>query len=181
MVASGGAFARSRQSALALAQHDLSAAQAVSRDAIARADHEQASAAVARADALVQIARADSTDRLARGLRSRLADAKAVAPAPCAPVVALADSALASADSVSRDLRRANVSLQTGLDSAVAASSRLRDAQVNLSAKAAVLSDAAKPLFISKLIPKPGFGLAAGVNSLGQPQLIVGVTLGWSR
>jgi hypothetical protein len=88
---------------------------------------------------------------------------------------------VASADSVNRNLRSANVSLSTALDSTVAALDGLRAAQVNLSGKAAILASAARPSLLSKLLPKPGFGIAAGVNALGQPQIIVGVTLGWSR
>lgn len=181
----GATLERRHGADLEQATRDLRAAQSISHAAIAQADSERHYAQLDARSAFVAIARADSAEHREIGLRARLAAARAVDPAPCAPVYALADSALDAADLTIAGLRSANQSLKAALDSTDAAVSHLRASQVNLDAKASVLVDVVTPHGWSRLAslrPKTGVGIVAGINPVtGQPGILVGVTFGWSR
>lgn len=149
---------------------------------------DSAHAALARAAVATEAAR--RAENRANAARVRFEQAATTAPADCDSLVAAADSALAEADSVASSLAFANsqlrqgaVGLQQALDSTRAAAAEVKAAAVDLSGKAGVLVAATKSSFrdrLRALLPHPGIGLAAGVNAAGQPQIIVGATLGWT-
>lgn len=142
-----------------------------------------ARAAVATASAVKAQSRADAA-------RARFESLSSNAPADCDSVVASANVALQAADSVIGGLKSANYQLvqgasglQRALDSTRVAAAEVKAAAIDLSGKAGVLVAATKPSFRDRLraiLPRPGIGLAAGVNAAGQPQIIIGATLGWA-
>lgn len=148
------------------------------------------SAHVALARAAVAIEGARRAENLASASRARF-DARArVAPVECDSVVAAAQSAIAASAVTLDSLKSANSQLvqgasglQRALDSTRVAAAVVAAAAVDLSGKAGVLVQASEPSLRDRLraiLPHPGIGLAAGVNAAGQPQIIVGATLGWS-
>ena len=167
-------------------------ARAISRETAvgrqARLVEDSAHVALARAAAAIEAAR--RAENRANATRARFETLSQLSPAVCDSVVTAGKRALASADFVADSLRTANsqlvqgaAGLQSALDSTKTASAAVRVAAVDLSGKAAVLVAASRPSFRDRLravLPHPGFGVAAGVNALGQPQVIVGASLGWS-
>lgn len=165
----------------------LVAERALVAAAVARADSAAQVAAELRAvtdSALAQAARADSAAR-AVGQRSdsvrvvyrRVA---VLAPDTCAPVVAAADSALAAADSVAGALRTLAASHEDAARAAIERADVSEAALRDVRAAAGRLERAARPSLLSRLTPKPGLGLAAGVNvATGRPAAVLGATLAW--
>lgn len=149
---------------------------------------DSAHAALARA--AVATASAAKAQSRAEAARAHFESLSSNAPADCDSVVASANIALQAADSVIGGLKSANYQLvqgasglQRALDSTRVAAAAVAAAAVDLSGKAGILVAASKPGLGSRLralLPHPGIGVAAGVNALGQPQVIVGATLGWS-
>lgn len=178
LVLIGGSLSRRHAGDLATARSDVRAAVGMSQAAIARSDilSEVADSSVARAER----AERKAAELASRPARILYLAAKESAPDTCAALVAAADVALANADSVSSELRTANVSLHTALDDTRVALAGVRAVAVILGAKASILERAARPSWASRLIPKPGIGIAAGVDLTGRPTVLVGVTFGWS-
>lgn len=71
-------------------------------------------------------------------------------------------------------------SLQTVLDESLSALARLNAAAGHVDDAAHAAVKAAKPSFWSKIAPKPGFGVAAGIDPQMKFDTVAGVTLGWS-
>lgn len=142
------------------------------------------SAQVLRADsALVRRASVDSTRAAhfaaeASRLETRLH--LVAVPDTCKPIVILADSALAAKDSALAASSARGDSLSKGLDSTQAALRSVLASQRQLGASASIVAHAAKPSLLSRIVPHPGIGLAAGVDANGQPHLITGITFGWT-
>ena len=174
----GAGIARNAGTDVAIARHDAEAAREIARAAENRAGLIAEHASQVEAAARLNERRADSLAALPARVRYR--EVAVTRPDTCATIVAAADSALAQADSVSSALRKANLGLHTALDSTNTALALVRGSQRQLEATTANLERAARPSLAARLLPRPGFGLAAGVDATGRPALVVGVTLGWS-
>jgi hypothetical protein len=187
----------SSDNAAAVARADVQGSRELVARAVARETEvdrqaslveDSAHAALARAAAAVEGAR--RAENAATASRTRFDALARTAPAECDSVVAAAQSSLAASAVTVDSLKSANYQLvqgasglQRALDSTRVASTAVKAAAVDLSGKAGVLVAASKPSFRSRLralIPHPGIGVAGGVNAVGQPQVIVGATLGWS-
>jgi len=196
-VAAGGVFYPVNRR-LAEAQADLHSAQVTAKAAVLRADVAQITSDSLRAAASHALAARDAALALATKQEARgaaLADnfhtaAKASADT-CAGLVEVAEHifavkdstiaslhvALDSATSAAQGFKRSSDSLRVALTD-------LRASTVKLDASATRLEHAAKPSLLSRLghlLPRPGVGVAAGIDQLGQPHFVTGITLGWSR
>lgn len=174
----GAGVARQAGTDVAIARHDAHAAREIAQAAENRAGLLAEAADRAAQAARVNEHRADSLAALPA--RVHYVATRAQAPDTCAALVAVADSALAQADSVSSALRSANQSLHTALDSTNTALALVRGSQRQLGVATSNLERAARPSLAARLLPRPGVGLAAGIDAAGRPALVVGVTLGWS-
>lgn len=171
---------------VALEQANVRAAYAESVAANADARAQQAAVLELRAKR-----HADSVNTNLSVLRERYRVASAVVPDTCRPIKAAADSALAASDSLSASLRAALTAaddrashLQVGLDTTRDALAKLRSASVAAVIATARFEDAAKPNVLSRILkfaaPRVGFGVGAGLDTHGRPNLITGITVGWS-
>lgn len=131
--------------------------------------------------------RADSLSRVASRLRGAFAAKAAVAPDTCAAVIAAADSALDAADFYADTLRGmifrsqvARFDLERALDTTRAAYVRLQGATVPLRNASVEVVKASKPSLLSRVLPHPGLGATAGIDASGRPNVVYGVSLGWS-
>lgn len=188
---------RRDQSRLADARAEAVQARAAAAAAIAHGDSLSVHAAADRAAAVRAIASRDSAVAVAKVLdfygdvleADYHTTAKA-APDTCHKVIAAADSALATRDSANAALTVALAASDSAAQHALAATDSLRAAlgtvrasTVNLSERTAVLIKVSKPSLLTRianLSPKPGVGVAFGVDPTGVPRLITGITLGWS-
>lgn len=138
----------------------------------------RASLAEARADS--EARRADSL--AARGRRSeiRYVTLKATAPAPCAPVIAAADSALADAQAEAETARSGLRTAQDAAKDYQAARDTALSALARLTAAATALNTASRPSWRERILPHIGVGGAAGINPIGRPDAVVGLTVSWS-
>lgn len=185
------------QSQLAGARAEATQARAAAAAAIAHGDSLSTRAAADRAAAARALASRDSAvlvakvlDAQANSLEADYHTAAKAAPDTCKVVVARADSALAKRDSAyaaqSLAMAHADTAAQDALraaDSLRVAYSGVRASTVNLATKTAILVDVSRPSLLSRianLSPKPGVGIAFGVDPTGVPRLITGITLGWS-
>jgi hypothetical protein len=149
--------------------------------AAASAQHEASTARIERDSA---IARAALQTAHSARLRTSYHVAVVSAPDTCRSVVVLADSALAAADGVTVQLRAAlsasqngERALQTAVDTLLPALQHLRSASSTL---VRTVNTQAHRSLMSKLLPHLGAGIAVGVDGVGAPHLITGITLGWS-
>lgn len=174
------------------------AARLALQSAVARSAHADSVAAAAVAGSHVAAEReqravlhADSTGRVLAVLRERYRAVSAAAPDTCLSIVAAADSALAAGDSVRASLDAAlhaaddrAAFLQVALDTTRDASAKLRAASVQSAFATAQLERDAKPPVLSRFLkaaaPRVGVGLAAGLDISGRPNLVTGITIGWS-
>lgn len=99
-------------------------------------------------------------------------------------IIAAADSALAAADSTISDLRtslgsqiEATAALQVALETEQAAHQKTANTLNELRTTATSLVKATRPSLIGRLLPKAGFGAAAGLDITGRPNVVVGVTV----
>jgi hypothetical protein len=76
--------------------------------------------------------------------------------------------------------RRRGDSLQVGLDEALTSLARLNAAAGRLDTASHALMKASKPSFWSRITPKPGLGVTAGINPQSKFDVVAGVSLGWS-
>ena len=182
-----GHSAQATQSELAKARKDATTAQHVADLAV-----QQGQRLAARADSALQrasrdSARADSVGRRYAADRRKFQVAALTAPDSCVAVVQAALDALVDADSL-LDLEREHAaaaqdaarSERTRADTLEAALVKLRAADATLDVAAAHVAVAAHRSALARLLPRPGAGVAFGVDALGQPHLIAGVTFGWS-
>jgi hypothetical protein len=56
----------------------------------------------------------------------------------------------------------------------------VRASQRQLEAATSTLVRVAKPSVLRALLPRPGIGLAAGIDATGRPAVVAGVTFGWT-
>jgi hypothetical protein len=187
ILAIGALFADEK---LAGARADLAAAKASTAAAVrAATDAERVArvySAVARdaeLESIRQARRADSLAARAKTLRGVYNAAAAAAPDTCSDVIAAADSLIATSDSVSQTLRAALsdasvaiASLQLGLDTTTSALIQLRN---SAGALAGASTRTERRSVLQRILPKPGIGVAAGVDVLGRPSLTAGLTFGW--
>lgn len=147
---------------------------------------------------LVKAAQADSIRRAAETRaavaerivgQQRIAFENAVNSAPdtCKTVIAAADSVIATQDSVIADLHQALAAdsvqrafLTFALDTSRAALAGLDKAATVLVAADAKLAGASRRPLLLRLLPRPGFGLSAGVTHDGRPAVLTGITLSWT-
>lgn len=114
----------------------------------------------------------------------------ASAPDTCGSIVLAADSALADKDSTisalhieAHNAEVAEITNGVRADSLLAVLLPLQTASDSLSHAASALAHAVRPSLVQRLkalLPKPSIGLSAGINSTGKPDLIAGVSLGWT-
>lgn len=135
-------------------------------------------------------ARAAKSEKRSIALDAQFHTLAAAAPDTCGPVIAAADSALAvkdsiiaekdtalaAADTIAARLRLSVDSLRQANANLIPATEFLASTQAALAAKLTHR----EPFYI-RIVPHLGFGLAAGVDALGTPHLIAGITLGWSK
>ena len=190
----GWSMVRRHERALDKARIELAVARGDTRSALLRADSLAAIAdsAERRADSLVSVAeaakkRAVQAESDAAIYRERYRVAALAAPDTCAPALAAADSALAATQSVAEQYRQglaaaigASLELQKALDSTQVALSTVEASARRLEAKAAELERASRPSLFSRLLPRPGVGVAAGVDRNGKPAAVAGITLSWT-
>lgn len=139
---------------------------------------ERAQLAELRADA--EARRADSLERANVRARVQYVTVRETAPAECAPVIAAANAALAVSDSVSESRAAALRSSQEAASGFRAARDTAQAALARLQAAATVV-DRTRPSLLSRLAPRMGVGVAAGVNPVtGWPSLTTGITFGWT-
>lgn len=176
-------------------------ARTETRIAVARADSvlaaKQASDSAVRqlvADANAQIARSKRAEAHAiranedyTRLRAQLASIEPVTPSDSL-VTVTADSALAAADSIIGNLRtslgeqiEATAKLQVALETEQAAHQKTAGALTELRTSASGLVQATRPSLIGRLLPKAGFGAAAGLDITGRPNVVVGITVSFGR
>lgn len=118
--------------------------------------------------------------------RAQLDTAVAVAPDTCSEV---AERALAALQTASDEAdgwqaaheaeRAANGLLEASRDSLATALARANAALDQLDRSAARYVETTRPSLLSQLAPKAGFGVALGVDAMGRPHVIAGLTLGW--
>ncbi len=156
-------------------------------------DAARAATAAAAAQHLADVSRIERDSALAKAnilaarsarLRASYKAAVVVAPDTCKPVIITADSALAAADSVQRQLSLALVASQRSEQALQVAVDTLTKANMAMITTTATLIKADTKLahrtLLSRLVPHVGGGIAFGVDAVGAPHLITGVTLGWS-
>lgn len=172
-----GTEAKLARAATAQALKDAAQAATAAGQAQARSDTLQA-----QRDSALKRANTHARD-LAR-LKGALSHVASAAPDTCQPIIVLADSALAAADSVERDLRTAldrsqqsEQSLQAAVDTLVPALQHLRAASTVLVKADAKLSRRA---LLVRLLPRPGVGVGVGFDGEGKPRVITGITLSWT-
>lgn len=163
-------------------------------DAIAGQRLAEEAAAGFEVAANVATARSDSAARAARALsaalntdRAAFASDAAAAPDTCRKVVASANKALATSDSLRQTLASGLSDARGAIESLKAANDTLRAGSSVLAAKAAKLDTvtrvalaARKPSLLSRIRPHVGFGVAAGVDATGAPRTVAGAILGWA-
>ena len=160
--------------------------------------HLALAGAKARDQAIVSATmRADSASKRATTAQLEAARLKATIPALKAQldsakldssqtVVAaeLFDAMDARADSLESALTaratQVNV-LQSALDSARTSVRTLTRAAVVLDTAATAVVKTIKPSWFTKIAPKPGLGVALGIDQTGKPAVVVGVTVSWPR
>lgn len=184
----------SLSSRLDVARADAKAARESTQAALKSAAIADAAASALRfqaqaldAQKVAAVARADSAERSATRLKGSLAALVKSAPDTCRPIIVTADSAIAAQDSTITSLRlgltlaqEERSKLLTAVDTLTAANARLRASAANLVSVDAKLDKRSRGSLLLRLLPHPGVGLAAGVNPAGQPQVVTGITLGWS-
>ncbi len=133
------------------------------------------------------VARADSAERSAIRLKGTLAALVKSAPDTCRPIIIVADSAIAAQDSTITSLRAGlqlaqdeRSKLLTAVDTLSAANARLRASAANLVSVDAKLDKRSRGSLLLRLLPHFGAGIAAGLNPVGRPDAVTGITLGWS-
>lgn len=175
-------------------------ARAETRLAIARADSALESKALTEATIRQIVAEADTSIRNARRAEARairanetytrLREQFATIEPSVAPdsIIAAADSALAAADSTISSLRtslgeqiEATAKIQVALEAERAAHHETASALTNLKTSSSSLVAATRPSLIQRILPRTGFGAAAGLDITGQPNVVVGVTLSFGR
>lgn len=194
LLAAGITADRLHTSQLAVARADAAHARAATVAAERSADSAlrlvaTTNAALHTTDSIraVAVQRANSAALEVSRLRGALAVAAQAAPVSCAPVVALADSALAAQDT---EIASLHVALHTdsatirrltaALDTTAAALGGLRGASANLVSADQTLAKRARPSLLARLLPHPGIGIAAGFTPAGTPAVLTGLTLSWS-
>lgn len=133
-------------------------------------------------------ARADAADSAATVISGRAARATVVyrtvrdsAPADCAPVIAAADSAISLEHARGDSLASALLNERSALADTKVASDSVRASYERLRTAATTLDKAVQPSWRQKLVPKLGFGGAAGIDPFTRrPSTTVGMTLGWT-
>jgi len=130
---------------------------------------------------------ADSAARAVVRLRSSFAEKAKTAPDTCRPVIAAADSTIAALDSTVQGLtsalrssQEARSDLQTALDTTRAALARTKASDADLIRATSVLIKASHTPFYLRLLPHPGISSTAGVDIHGKPNIVTGLSLGWS-
>lgn len=196
-LAVGGVALRSRDAAqLDSALDAARTARLALQRAAAQAAHADSVAVSAEARArdlsvreLRLVATADTATHTLAVLRARYAAAPV--PDTCRSIKAVADSALAADDSVAASQYAARLAaddraavLQMGLDTTRDALAHLRSAAVVSAFATASLEHAAKPPLLSRLFkslaPRVGVGVSAGLDVHGTPNVVTGITVGWS-
>jgi hypothetical protein len=168
------------QDDLSSARADAKAARGIANAAIAVSVIAQDAADSARARADAAELRADSLET--RAARSRIVyrTLSQAAPDTCRPALGAADLVIAQKDSVIAEKNVAIASLRFALDTTTRALVQLRGATVKLNIATEHLEKASKRSLFAKLLPRPGAGVAAGVDAHGRPALIAGITLGYT-
>lgn len=99
-------------------------------------------------------------------------------------IITAADSALAAADSTISGLRtslgeqiEATAKLQVALETEQAAHTQTANALTELRTASTSLVKSTRPSLIGRLLPQAGFGVAAGLDLTGRPNVVVGITL----
>lgn len=158
----------------------MDSALKAARSAIALAD-----AYKNRGDSLK--ARGDSLELRIAALRGRFTQVAKTAPDTCAQVVEVASYLIDSLDvEVTTQRARAESassavqSYRFALDTTQAALTQSRAALSALGIAATNVEKASRPSLLSRLLPHAGFGGAAGIDPLGRPNAVVGVTFGWA-
>jgi hypothetical protein len=118
--------------------------------------------------------------------RAQLDTAVAAAPDTCSEVAERALAALQTASDEAEGWqaaheaeRAANGLLEASRDSLATALARANAALDQLDRSAARYVETTRPSLLSQLAPKAGFGVAVGVDAIGRPHVIAGLTLGW--
>lgn len=162
--------------ALVLSDNALAAA----KSSIALAD-----AYKLRADSLKH--RADSLELHVAALRGRYTQVAKTAPDTCrelAEAATLAIDSLATEAGVQKARAEAadsaSANYRFALDTTQAALTNLRASVAHLSSAAVAVGKASRPSLFARILPHAGFGGAAGINPLGRPDAVVGVTFGWA-
>ncbi len=166
---------KTAQLALAASARDSARAAAFER----RGDSLQASAESANR-------RADSAVRVATAARAQFATAVKAAADTCAGVVKTASQGFAADDGVAAALRQSRDSAsaaaqeyRTALDSTAGALTLLRKAATHLDTAASRAVSTVRPSFLARLAPHRSVGLTAGIDRLGHPALVLGISYGW--
>jgi hypothetical protein len=73
------------------------------------------------------------------------------------------------------------VQLRSALDSAEKSVHLLVPVAMKVDTAATVVVAKIRPSLFARITPKPGYGLAAGIDQNGHPAILVGVTLSWPR
>lgn len=142
--------------------------------ALRNGDRSRALAAFLSTRAAQAEQRADSLAHAGRVAHVKYVAVRDAAPAECAPLAAAAEEEIALAHEETQEVRSALGDTRAALDSVRASYDRLRSAAVTLDHVAA-------PSWRERLVPKLGFGAAAGVDPFTRrPAMAVGVTLGWT-
>jgi hypothetical protein len=165
---------------IAVARADTALAAKALSDAIVR--QIAAEAALSIRDAQRAEAKAIQTTTDYNRLRRQFA---AIEPSVSPDsIIAAADSALAAADTTIDLLRsalgsqiEATAQLQEALATEQSAHRQTASALTNLKTSSSSLVAATRPSLIARILPKAGFGAAAGLDLTGRPNVVVGVTL----
>lgn len=166
--------------ATAVAVAETQTARAETAVAIRASQAAQARAAVYDSASKAAEARAAGATRRADEAVTRYKIARATSPDTCSLLAVAADTAIAAEAAIAPNLQNALQNEQKRGDILSGALGPVTAAAGHLRAASGTLVTASKPSILSRLTPRLGFGAAAGIDVLGRPDALIGITLGWS-